>query len=334
MFGESSSPFLLNAVIRHHLNKYKEEDPAFTRDIMEGFFFDDLVTSCKNTSEAYALYEKAKQGMQEAGLKLRKWKTNDESLRELSARDDCKLGNWEEENIQEDCNYTKETLGLSRDEGGKTKVLGLHWDTDQDIIEFDVGKVGNMPNKVVTKRGILSTLASIFDPLGLISPIVMSAKVLFQELCLERLSWDDFLPADKVRRWDVWLNDLKMTERISLPRFIVEGMDNETTRVTFHGFGDVSKHANCAMSYLVIETSAGIYTKLICAKTRVASLKELTLPKLELMLARILVNLMETVKDALSSQLKVDDIRFWLDTKTALFWFLYQGEWMWLSSIE
>ena len=236
VFGVSSSPFLLNAVIRHHLNKYKEEDPAFTRDMIEGFFVDDLVTGCKNTSEAYALYEKAKQRMLEAGLKLRKWKTNDKPLREQIARNECKLERLEDEDIQEDCSYAKETLGVSREDGGKTKVLGIHWDTEKDRIEFDVGKVGNMPNKVVTKRGILSNLASMFDPLGLISPIAVSAKVLFQELCLERLSWDDSLPADKVKRWEVWLNDLKMTERISLPRSIIEGMNNETTRVTLHGF--------------------------------------------------------------------------------------------------
>ena len=78
-------------------------------------------------------------------------------------------------------------------------------------------------------------------------------------------------------------------------------MNNETTRFTFHGFGDASKHAYCAMIYLVIETSAGVYTKLICAKTRIAPVKELTIPRLELMSARVLVNLMETVKDALSS---------------------------------
>ena len=285
------------------------------------------VKSCKNTSEAYALHEKTKQRMQDSGLKLRKWKTNDEPLREQITKNECKLESWEEENIQEDCSYAKEALGLSRDEGGKTKVLGLHRDTDKDIIEFDVGKVGSMPNKVVTKRGILSTLASIFDPLGLISPMTVSAKVLFQELWLERLIWDDSLPADKVRRWEVWLNDLKMAERNSLPRCFIEGMDNEKTRVTFHGFGDASKRAYCAMIYLVIETSAGIYTKLICAKTRIPPIKELTIPKLELMSARILVNLMETVKDAIGSKLKVDDITFWLDSKTALFLLLNQGEW-------
>ena len=153
------------------------------------------------------------------------------------------------------------TLGLSRDDGGKTKVLGIHWNTDKDISDFDVGKFGNMPNTVVTKRGILSTLVRIFDPLGLISPIAVSANVLFQELCLERLSWDDPLPADKVRRWEVWLNDLKVTDTSSLPRCIIEGMENDTKIVTLHGFGVSSKHAYCAMIYLVIETSGGHYTK-------------------------------------------------------------------------
>ena len=203
VFGVSTSSFLVNAVIRHHLNKYKGEYPTFTRDMIEGFLVDNLLKSCKNTSEAYALYEKAKQRMQEAGLKLRKWKTNDKPLRELIARNECKLENWEEEDSHEDCSYAKEIVGLSRDEGGRPKVFGINWDTDKDISEFDVGKVGHIPYKVVTKRGILSTLASIFDPLGLICPIALSAKVLFQELCLQRRSWDDSLPADKVRRWEV-----------------------------------------------------------------------------------------------------------------------------------
>ena len=140
VFGVSSSPFLLNAVIRHHLNKYKEKDPAFTRDMIEGFFVDDFVTRYKNASEAYALHEKTKQRMQESGLKLRKWKADDEPLRELITKNECKLENWEEEDIQEDCSYAKEALDLSRDEGGKTKVLGIHWNTDKDIIEFDVGE--------------------------------------------------------------------------------------------------------------------------------------------------------------------------------------------------
>ena len=327
VFGVSSSPFLLNAVIRHHLNKYQTEDPDFTRNMIEGFFVDDLVTSCKSTSEAYSLYEKAKQRMLEAGLRLRKWKTNDKDMREKIARNECELERCVKENTQEDCSYAKEALGLSKDVGGKTKVLGIHWDTENDIIEFQLKKVGSTSNEIITKRGILSTLASIFDPLGLISPIAVAAKVLFQELCLQKLDWDDPLPEDKVRTWETWLEDLRTTDAIFLPRCVHDDMGDKIISVTLHGFGDASKHAYCAMIYLVCETSTRIYTKLLCAKTRVAPLKELSIPKLELMSARILVNLMETVKSALSSKLKFDAIRFWLDSKTALFWLLNQGEW-------
>ena len=216
---------------------------------------------------------------------------------------------------------------MSRDVGGKTKVLGIPWDTERDTIEFDMRKVGNTPTKVVTKRGILSTLAAVFDPLGLISPIAVAAKVLFQELCLEKLNWDDPLPTDKVRRWESWLEDLRGSDTISLPRCTLGDIDGETISTTLHGFGDASKHAYCAMIYLVCETTTGVHTKLLCAKTRVAPLKELSIPKLELMSARILVTLMETVKNSLRSKLKIDAIRFWLDSKTALFWIFNQGEW-------
>ena len=309
------------------MNKYQTEDPDFTRNMIQGFFVDDLVTSCKSTSEAYSLYEKAKQRMLEAGLRLRKWKTNDKDLREKIARNERELEGCVKENTQEDCSYAKEALGLSKDVGGKTKVLGIHWDTENDIIEFQLKKVGSTSNEIITKRGILSTLASIFDPLGLISPIAVAAKVLFQELCLQKINWDDPLPEDKVRRWETWLEDIRATDAIFLPRCVHDDMGDKIISVTLHGFGDASKHAYCAMIYLVCQTSTRIYTKLLCAKTRVAPLKELSIPKLELMSARILVNLMETVKGALSSKLKIDAIKFWLDSKTALFWLLNQGEW-------
>ena len=275
VFAISSSPFLLNTVIRHHLNKYKEVDPEFTRDMIEGFFVDDLVTTCTSTSEAYALYEKAKQRMLEAGLRLRKWKTNDEELRKKIERNEKEVEKRvRRENAQDDCSYAKETLGLSKNVGGKTKVLGIPWDTERDRIEFDMRKIGNTPTTIATKRGILSTLAAIFYPLGLISPIAVAAKVLFQELCLQKLNWDDPLPEDKVSRWEAWLEDLKGSDTISLPRCTLGNIDGEIISTTRHGFGDASKHSYCAMIYLVCETTTGIYTRLLCAKTRVAPLKE------------------------------------------------------------
>ena len=325
VFGVSSSPFLLNAVIRYHLQQYQEIDPDFVRRMQEGFFVDDLVTSCQGTEEAFEIYEKARSRMMEGGFKLRKFKTNNIALGEKIVKNEKEIKT--SKSTEDEASYAQETLGLSKEMGGKTKVLGIPWDIERDSIEFDLGKVTQAPLNVATKRGILSTMATLFDPLGLVSPIAVTAKVLFQELCLEKLSWDDALSEDQVRRWESWLYDLKSVDKISLPRCTLESVEGEVISTTLHGFGDASKCAYCALIYVVYKTRKGTYTKLLCAKTRVAPLKTLSIPRLELMAARILATLMGTVKTALSTQIKVDSIKFWIDSKTALYWIYNQGEW-------
>ena len=323
-FGAKSSPFLLNAVLQHHIEKYNENDPEFVVKMKEGFFVDDLVTGCSNTEDAFELYEKAKSRMSEGGFKLRKWKTNDRILAgKIAENENEKI----KEALNEESTYAKETLGLSKETGGMTKVLGIPWDSKQDTLTFDLEKVGQVANSRPTKRGILSTLATLFDPQGLVSPILVLGKVLFQELCLEKLNWDDPLPEDKVAIWEAWLKDLNEVKTISVPRCVLEGMKGEIIRTTLHGFADASKKCYCAMIYLVCETTTGVHTSLLCAKTRVAPLKSLTIPRLELMSAKVLATLMDTVVKALSSQMKIDSVKFWLDSKTALFWIANNGEW-------
>ncbi len=120
---------------------------------------------------------------------------------------------------------------------------------------------------------------------------------------------------------------MKTANKIFLPRCTLGDIEGEIINTTLHGFGDASKYVYCAMTFLVCHTTKGVYTRLLSAKTRVAPLKSLTIHKLELMSACILVTLMETVKKALSSQMSIDAIRYWLDSKTALFWIYNQGEW-------
>eukprot|EP00794_Sanderia_malayensis_P017909 gene17909-biopygen12897 len=223
VFGCNSSQFLLNCVLRHHIQKYQEEDPDFVSKMIGGFFVDDLVTGCENTQEAVSLYERAKDRMKEGGFHLRKWKANNRELaREIAVK--------EEEGVKEritfeleDTSYVKETLGAPVSMGEKTKVLGITWDNHKDTWEFNLGNRGEEISKTVptTKRGILSALASIFDPHGLVSPRAVSAKILFQELCPEKLGWDDPIPSNKSARWEEWLKDLKETGNICLPRCVV-----------------------------------------------------------------------------------------------------------------
>ena len=228
--------------------------------------------------------------MQQARFKLRKWKTSDaEVMRHINK---CE-GN-------ETDGLTEEMVNVNKD---KSKVLGIIWDEEKDCLEIEMDKMANecsSRSQSVTKRSILSSLAKLFDPLGIVSPVALIAKLLFQQLCQDGVGWDDELPKEKTDSWEEWIKDLKQVKGISIPRCLHNPGDGNA-KYTLHGFGDASTKAYCAVIYLVCETPTTRYSRLICSKTRVAPLKSLTIPRLELMSARILATLMETVRNALSS---------------------------------
>ena len=326
-FGVNSSPYLLNAVLRHHLSTFENVDPVFVKKLSQSFYVDDLVTGAPNIEEACTLYVNAKERLKKGGFQLRKWKTNDETVREMICQNE-KAQHCEKNEKEEELTYAKETLQNSEVLGGKTKVLGIIWDNDKDNLEFDLTKLGkNVESQRPSKRGILSTLAMLFDPLGLISPTGICVKIIFQELCVEKLDWDDPLPEEKVARWEAWLRDLDNVKTISIPRCVFSQTDGNILSYELHGFGDASQKAYCAVVYLVYRTNEGISTKLMCSKSRVAPLKNLSIPRLELLSARILAVLMSNVIKALESQFSISRVRYWLDSKTALYWVYNQGEW-------
>ena len=325
VFGVNCSPFLLNAVLRYHLSKYKEEDPEFSATLSRSFYVDDIVLGCKDVNEGKELYEKSKVRMMEGGFNLRKWKTNDQLLAEEFKEKTDELEPCMCE--PNDDTYAKEMFGRECSDS-KTKVLGLTWDMVAEKFEFDLIKVCNdKPGTIITKRSILSMIAKLFDPLGLVSPIIVGAKVLFQELCTMKIGWDDELPEQMQNRWKGLIDDLNAVGTISLPRCLYKKDIGQVKNCYLHGFADASKKAYCALVYLVYETEEGMNSRLVCAKTRVAPLKELSIPRLELMSGRILSTLMKTVYNALTPQVKIDGCKYWLDSKTALFWINNQGEW-------
>ena len=206
--------------------------------------------------------------------------------------------------------------------------MGIAWNTTSDKLEFDLQNFGKLEegNKVV-KRAILSSLAKLFDPLGIVSPLMVNAKVLFQELCLQKLDWDEELLCEQKRKWENLVNDFQSVGTISFPRCLYDSALGNVRNCTLHGFADESKRAYCATIYLVYETDKDIFSSLICTKTRVAPLKELSIPRLELMSAKILATLMNVVYQALSPQVTIKERRYWLDSKTALFWIKNSGHW-------
>ena len=319
VFGVNSSPFLLNAVLRYHLDKYKATDPQFVDCLKRSFFVDDLVTSCRNSEEAYLLYEKAKMRMLEGGFKLRKWKTNVDKLSQKICDKESGGESDERDQMKTEPNSPPDNI---------TKVLGLTWDKEADSLQFKFDKLVEDSNMIVpTKRVILSTLATLFDPLGLISPLVVPAKVLFQDLCLSKLDWDEPLPPNELSRWEEWIKSLKQVRTIAAPRSMQRGLKGEVIKTSLHGYGDASGKAYCATIYIVHETTEGVYSTLVCSKTRIAPLKQLSIPRLELMAAKILTTLMNTVVNALSPHAKISEVRYWTDSMTVLYWIQNRGEW-------
>ena len=144
---------------------------------------------------------------------------------------------------------------------------------------------------------------------------------------MEQCEWDEELDLDKKDKWESIIKNLRSVGKLSLPRCLYEENAANVRNCWLHGFADASQSAYSAMIYLVYESDSGIKSQLICSKTRVAPLKKLSIPRLELMSARILATLMKVVFSALKSQLAIEGCRYWLDSKTALYWINNAGEW-------
>ena len=144
---------------------------------------------------------------------------------------------------------------------------------------------------------------------------------------LSKLNWDSPLNPEQVARWEKWIDELEKAKVIAAPRWILPRIKDQIFRVSLHGFGDASKKAYCAAVYLVAETTGSIYSTLLCSKTRTAPLKAFSIPRLELLAAKILTTIIATVLTALSKQTVVDEVRYWSDSMTVLYWLHNRGDW-------
>ena len=150
-------------------------------------------------------------------------------------------------------------------------------------------------NKLPTsRRSLLKVTASIFDPMGLLSPFVIKLKLLFQTLCQRRVGWDVTLAGNSLNQWNEFLSDFPVLNEIWIPRYYFDS-DVIPNLIEVHGFSDASEHAYAAVLYLrTISKKGKIVTRLIASKTRVAPTTKQSIPRLELLGALILTRLVDT----------------------------------------
>ena len=328
-FGVRASPFLLNGTLRYHLNSYQECDPEFVQQMIDSLYVDDMVVSTDSVESAYTLYEKARDRLAKGGFKLRKWVTNDEKLTSMIQSREEETFRNEKTEQENDISYAKTTLGFD-DKAPHHKVLGMDWNYLNDTVLFDFEPILQKAEGLKpTKRNILSLLAGVFDPLGMISPIQVSMKLLFQQLCSQNVDWDEEVTGAHRKTWDKWLKDLKSAAYVEIDRNIFKERKESEGKLecSLHGFCDASKTAYCAMVYAVYKNGEDVQVSLLTSKTRIAPLKSMTIPRLELMAARILAQQMKSVREAIESYAKITNCFFWSDSMTALQWIQNKGEW-------
>ncbi|XP_064472231.1 uncharacterized protein LOC135386318 [Ornithodoros turicata] len=201
----------------------------------------------------------------------------------------------------------------------ETGLLGLRWNRHTDSIKLAECRPPNTTSAGNTKRSVLQLSASIFDPLGVASPFTIRARMLFQRIWQHGLNWDDELPEEIALEWKRWCEELPDMARIEIPRYVSQGVEDIANAIQVHVFTDASQSAYGASVYLRTEDVNGkVMVTLMVAKARVAPLKTLTLPRLELMGALIGCRLAKSLLGSLS-HLPLQLI-FWTDSNIVLRW--------------
>jgi len=258
---------------------------------------DDYINGANSDTEAEIMHRDIATVLESSGMQLCKWCSNSEQMRRI---------------FSETSNISHHSLNLSPDE--TTTSLGLHWCPMSDSLLFlNKSKISKRSR---TKRELLSTLNSVFDPLGFLGPVLIRGKVFLQELWQLKIEWDDELPSHIQTRWRSFVEDLDSLNKLRIPRL---AKINSQGRIELHGFCDASQIAFGACIYLRQFTGAGTWgVHLLCAKSRVAPTKTLTTPRLELSGALLLSEIMCRVSKAIN--ISLENINCCCDSTVVLAW--------------
>ena len=200
------------------------------------------------------------------------------------------------------------------------KVLDVTWNNKTDTLIYnflDLIKEAKLLKP--TKRNVLKILSSFYKPMRLIQPmIIIGLKILMQNICQEKLDWDDILSED----WHDCLTRLgKMGSAETHCRFEIGNNTNPVVKREFQGFCNASLNGCGACIYVkTIYKSGKVSVKLLSSKSRLAPLKQETIPRLELLGALLLCRLMLLVRNSLKDELLFDNVYYWCDSKIGLAW--------------
>ena len=304
VFGATSSPSIANLCVKKAASASHDDFDAETvRTVERNMYVDDLMKSTSNTELAINLARQLIELMKGSGFRLTKWISNDRKV------------------ISEipESERAQSVVSLEIDDLPTESTLGLAWNIEDDEFVWKARSkiLTSVKQKSMTRRAVLSAVCSLFDPLGFVARFVMKGKLLLQELCRQKVEWDEVLGEREKEQWDRWLEDLSRLKEVRIERCFKPKNFGEVKEAQLHLFSDGSRVGYGAVAYLrVVDVNDNIHVTFIIGRARVAPINEISIPCLELTAAVISVKLSKMIQEELD--FPVDSVTYWTDSTSVL----------------
>ncbi|XP_055622897.1 uncharacterized protein LOC129766397 [Toxorhynchites rutilus septentrionalis] len=305
-FGAKCSPSCAQFVINENAARFTAQFPEAVEAIRKCHYVDDMLVSVDTEEEAIKLSKDIQHIHLQGGSTMRNWISNSPAV--LQA-----LG---------EPGQVEKNLGVDN-EAVLEKILGMWWDTRTDTFRYKLSTQRNQEllsgSKHPTKRDVLRVLMSVYDPLGLISHYMIYLKLLFQEIWRMGSSWDDEIGENQLIKWNNWLQLLPEVESVRIPRcYHLSPSRGRLRTIELHTFVDASELGYAAVCYFRFIEGDRISCSLVGSKSRVAPIKFVSIPRLELQAAVIGTRLARSIEEGHS--IRVDRRVFWTDARDVICW--------------
>jgi hypothetical protein len=299
LFGATSSPGCANFCLKHIAEKSSLSHPEAAEFIRRNFYVDDGITSVSTTDQAIKLLQDTRSICAKYGLHLHKFVSNaKEVLKDIPPKD-CSKGNEQ----------------LQSEQGAMCieRALGIEWCVESDMLHFRI----TLKDRPLTRRGVLATICSLYDPLGFAAPFILLGKTVLQEICKEQGTWDAPLPEGIRERWEKWRSEIMLLGNLKVSRCFKPKSFGNIVKSELHHFSDASCIGYGQCSYLRLKDDKGnIHCSLVIGKSRVAPLKATTIPRLELAAALVSARMSCMITKELEYPQMSET--FWTDSKVVL----------------
>lgn len=299
-FGATSSPSCATFALRQTAeDNQSKSSPETVNTVLKNFYVDDCLKAVATEREAIALVKDLTALCATGGFHLTKWASNSRMLL-------ASIPETHRAKEYKDLDLDHDALPIER-------TLGIQWCTNTDSFVFTI----NVKDKPATRRGILSVVSSLYDPLGFLAPLTLLPKMLLQQMCKCKLGWDEDVPKKFAQRWKKWLDELLLLTGFRVKRCVRPHNFGLIASATLHHFSDASETGYGVVSYLrLVNESGKTHCSFILGKARVAPIKQTTIPRMELTAAVVAVRIDRMLRAEL--QLNLQESQFWTDSTTVL----------------